>query len=326
MTQLAMVDVEQRPIDAEQTRLARRYLLGELSQAENEAFESRYFGDPDLFRELSATEDDLIDSYVRSGLSRTERVDFESHFLSVPSRIERVKFARTLAEYAAAENQDSAASVSLAENARSVRSRIRLQPLRLRWAAACLALIVSGGAIWVAHTNQQLRSRLHEVQVQQAELRGHEQDLNRRLEEARSQLQQERSRTGDPIPLAAQLRRPGTSLVILSLVTDSFRSIETMPTLPLAPGISNVWLFLNEAPEKPGRYDVSIETAEGEQVFEKRDTTLQHVSVNRKMIALDLPAGIFKSGDYILSLAAHSRESNSDSASATYAFRVKAVH
>jgi hypothetical protein len=103
--------------------------------------------------------------------------------------------------------------------------------------------------------------------------------------------------------------------------------MQTMPTLPLAPGISNVLLLLDEAPEKPGRYDLSIETADGQQVFEKRDSTLQHVSANGKIIAVELPAGIFKSGDYILSLAEQARDSNNhDEASTTYAFRVKAAH
>jgi hypothetical protein len=43
------------------------------------------------------------------------------------------------------------------------------------------------------------------------------------------------------------------------------------------------------------------------------------------MIVLELPAGIFQSGDYILSLA-QAGASNNNAASATYAFRVKAAH
>jgi len=322
-----MVDIDEKPIDTEQTRIARRYLLGELSTAEKEAFESRYFEDPELFHELGTAENDLIDSYVRNGLPERERENFESHFLRVPSRIERVKFARTLREYAGiAGHRNPSTSWSLVRNARSVGPRLWLQRPGLQWAAACFVLLVSGSAAWFAYNNQQLRSRLYEAQAQQGELRGHEQELNRRLEEAQVQHHQEQPGTGEPVPLAAQLRRPGTPLVILSLATDNFRGMETMPTLPLAPGISNVVLFLNQAPEKPGPYDLSIETAEGQQIFKKRAADLQHVSADGKTIALELPGAIFKSGDYILSLAAQAEGNNHDAASASYDFRVKVGH
>lgn len=72
-----------------------RYLLGELPAEEQEAFERRYFGDPELLDRMDAVEDDLIDDYVRNALTPEQRQQFERHFLD-PRRRERVRMAEAL--------------------------------------------------------------------------------------------------------------------------------------------------------------------------------------------------------------------------------------
>ena len=75
----------------------RRYLLGELSEAELDRVEERLFAaaDRDSEEQLSPAEDELIDSYVRGELSASEREHFESWFLTSPRRRERLELART---------------------------------------------------------------------------------------------------------------------------------------------------------------------------------------------------------------------------------------
>jgi len=72
----------------------RRYLLGELSEAERESVEERLFANDQYSEHLSLVEDDLIDSYVRRELHGDELAHFESHFLSSPRCLERVSFAQ----------------------------------------------------------------------------------------------------------------------------------------------------------------------------------------------------------------------------------------
>jgi hypothetical protein len=90
-----------------QDRLITRYLLGALSQAEQQHFEVKYFEDDDLFAKVEAVEQDLIDSYVRGELSIKEVKSFEARFLSTPTGRERVELARVLLEKMASQSEEA---------------------------------------------------------------------------------------------------------------------------------------------------------------------------------------------------------------------------
>lgn len=72
------------------------YLLGELSEHEQEQLEARYFADDALFEQLLAIEDELIDRYARGEISGPERLRLERHFMKSPARRKRVRFAEAL--------------------------------------------------------------------------------------------------------------------------------------------------------------------------------------------------------------------------------------
>ena len=73
-----------------------KYLLGELSEREQERLEARYFVDDALFELLLAIEDELIDRYARGEVMGRERRRLEHHFLKSPARRKRVRFAGAL--------------------------------------------------------------------------------------------------------------------------------------------------------------------------------------------------------------------------------------
>ena len=81
----------------------RRYLLGELDQAETQALEERFMRDDGLFDLLLVSEDELIDDYVDGVLSAGERKKFDSLFCSTPERHRKLNFATALRKYVAAE-------------------------------------------------------------------------------------------------------------------------------------------------------------------------------------------------------------------------------
>ena len=82
----------------EQTAV-RQYLLKQLSQAEQEAFELRLLTDEALSEELEIVEDELIDEYLANELSKEERVSFEETFLAHPERRRKLKGGRALNRY-----------------------------------------------------------------------------------------------------------------------------------------------------------------------------------------------------------------------------------
>ena len=74
----------------------RNYLLGELTEPEQAALESKYFGDKDKFEEVCAAENDLIDDYLLGNLSTHDRGRFEQAYLSSPERLRKVQFAGSM--------------------------------------------------------------------------------------------------------------------------------------------------------------------------------------------------------------------------------------
>jgi CHAT domain-containing protein/exonuclease VII small subunit len=77
----------------------RRYLLGELPEAEMLPFEERLMTDDPLFEMLLVIEDELIDESVAGELSAEEQARFEAYFLATPRRRERLELARALHDY-----------------------------------------------------------------------------------------------------------------------------------------------------------------------------------------------------------------------------------
>jgi hypothetical protein len=69
------------------------YLLGEPPETEREGIEERYLFDEQYGELLEELETDLVDAYVEGTLSRTQRRDFESHYLVTLERKTAVQAA-----------------------------------------------------------------------------------------------------------------------------------------------------------------------------------------------------------------------------------------
>src|SRR5262249_42108658 len=81
-----------------QRELMSRYLLGELTEAEQEEIEEAYITDPSFLQELLAMRYELIDGFVQGSLDDSEHKRFEQRLRSSPPLQEKVEFARALFE------------------------------------------------------------------------------------------------------------------------------------------------------------------------------------------------------------------------------------
>lgn len=72
------------------------YILGELSEQEQEQVEKEYFEDADYFAQLISAEDSLIGRYLRGELTESEQAQFGKAFLADPRRRRRVETYRAL--------------------------------------------------------------------------------------------------------------------------------------------------------------------------------------------------------------------------------------
>ena len=73
-----------------------QYLSGQVSQEERTELEDRYFADDDLFEEIVAVENELIDLYVQGKLTALEMKQCETCLLTTAERRQQIEFARSL--------------------------------------------------------------------------------------------------------------------------------------------------------------------------------------------------------------------------------------
>jgi hypothetical protein len=268
------------------------YLLGNLSEEEEARVEDNAFADPNYLGVLEATEADLIDTYVRGGLSQSERRAFERRFLTSPKRRSQVEFARALARVAA-ESPEPIRPVSRP----TWFSFITGSSPALRFAAGFAALICIAAPSWLIFQNAAMRSRVAVLESQRRELETNEQGLRRQLseEENRSgalaaELQQQPPRSKAPVI---------ASLVLLSGVSRAETRIEQLVLNPSAQ-IAHIEIQL-EARDDYRRFRAELRTRRGEEVLTRNNLPRRRASAGYG-ISFDVPASALSVGEYELAL------------------------
>lgn len=77
----------------------RQYLLGQLTDLEQQKVEERLLTEDDLFEELEVSKDELVEEYLAGQLSRNEHEWFEQNLLTSPEGKQRRVFTRALNRY-----------------------------------------------------------------------------------------------------------------------------------------------------------------------------------------------------------------------------------
>src|SRR5262245_25756733 len=130
--------------------LIQRYLLGELAEADQTALEQELLTDRETFDQVWALENELIDSYVRDEMARSERERFERHYLTSPLHRERVAIARSFLMKIDRVSEETA-EVRMVDQPGPWWQRfsgLRWWPSPAWAGALVVALLLAGGAIW----------------------------------------------------------------------------------------------------------------------------------------------------------------------------------
>jgi hypothetical protein len=154
----------------------RSYLLGTVDRDHKTQFEERILSEPDTYEELLIVEEELIDQYVAGGLSKLEREQFETHFLTTAKRQKNLRFGQLLRRYVnshsgpLAQHDFSAAAIPhVSETAPAIKSSMfSLSPTGGR---PLLAFCVAGVALlgitlfgWIAFRRSPARSVQHSAE------------------------------------------------------------------------------------------------------------------------------------------------------------------
>jgi anti-sigma-K factor RskA len=127
-----MISEKEPLINVTDDQLARRYLLGFLTEAERDAVEERLLADGGFTAVLESAERDLYDEYASGALSAQERKQFRLYMDSHPDSTRRLRFATVLSK------------------------RRQASPPMWRWmlTAAAALLFMVGGAVWFLSRDQ----------------------------------------------------------------------------------------------------------------------------------------------------------------------------
>lgn len=124
----------------------RRYLLGQLEEAEQEQLELRLLTDPSFIEEFDTVVDEIADQYAGDELERKERERVEQYFLTSAERQKKVHFARELMQRAATERDvRRVATTPRPGFVESVRAYWRTLSVGLRSAVATAMIVIVTG-------------------------------------------------------------------------------------------------------------------------------------------------------------------------------------
>ena len=284
-----------------------RYLLGDLSEPEQIAFEREFFADPVVFEQLVQTETALVDDYARGRLSPRLRKQFEQYYLAHPSRRERAAFAEALAtkiddvqHTASVEQTDRRGSVW--QDALSALGGGRV--LRVSMATIAAVLMLTTGLLFVQ--TGRLRRDLVETQIAKEAAEQRERDLQRQLSTARAQAP-ESANEPQPSPAAPP------AVVSLLLSIGSVRGADTgpAPTLVISPQTRQVRIeFALGQQDYPG-YRVALKTIAGPDVFTREHLKPQS-TISGPSLILTVPADRLSAGDYVLAVSGENASAELD--------------
>jgi hypothetical protein len=298
-----------------QEDLIKRYLLGELSEAEQTALEDEYFINPSEYNRLCKVEDELLDAAARGALSEIDRERFERSYLTNPQRRRHMMFARALTQVVDENRAAKRDAPQTAGRARIERpgsglswlSHLARLPSGLRLAlSATAALLILLGGTWLVIETSRLRARLAEALRESEARRLQEQTQARQiadLEAQYKQLAEERERLQAQLQAAKENVSTAPAPVIYALSLRAFRDPGGQEPQPLIipHGAKEASLRINLTEHAFPGYQVMLLTTDGKEVFAIKGLSPQ-ASRNGYVLIVSIPTSKFADGDNVISL------------------------
>ncbi len=294
----------------------KRYLLGELTEEDQQQLEERLLTENEYFERLQLIEDELVDEYLGGGLSPAEREKFDSHFLSTPERYQKLRIASALRRYVSA-----AALVEEPEPVRSApppTSPWQLlkaflwgqNPVLGYFLAAALLLIVLGGT-WSMVSSRRLQNQLEWVKAQQSTS---EQELQRQLGEQRArggQLAEELEREKHQRAVLEEEKRSlitslherlGPSTLSLALTPGLVRGTETTKKLSIPSSGSLIRFELQSPGDDFKSYTASLHNDEGDEIVTRYKLKARPMR-GSTVVVMNVTSEDVPQGDYYVQLS-----------------------
>jgi hypothetical protein len=294
-----------------------RYLLGDLPETEQTAVEQEYFVDQEKFEEVWATENDLVDRYVRGRLSRRERELFERNYLQSAKHRERVAISRKLLEAADRQVAENGGAIVPAPGRLMETFKALVTPRFLAPATAFLLLLST--LSWMMIERSRLNEELGKTQAQLSDQQRREREIERQLAAEREQGAQLKSRIDRLLESIAQ--RPSlTPPSILSFLlkpggpTRTEGEPQQQITIPRETDLVKLQMKFEKGDSR--RFQAAIRAVDSPQVWSQRS-----LKPGAGVITVTVPANKLPMNDYILTLSATTPAGETEEIN-RYVFRV----
>lgn len=283
-------------------QLVVQYLLGSIPEEEAGRLDELSIANDDFADRLRAVENDLVDAYVRGGLSGESLDRFQAHYLASPHRREKVRFAESLQALC---DRWPVASPQKEGSARWW----AFSPAWAFAAAACLLLLAGG---YLLYDNSRLRDQVTRAQLDREALQQSHQDLQRQIQEQRIPAAEvPASQPPTPSPVSAM------ALVLL----PQTRGSGPLTTIALLPAADQAKFELElESGDFDSYQAVLKDPATGRTVWSSGKLKAMSRGESKR-VSISLPGGLLRTQNYVLDLFGVPRAGAGEFLS-SYAFRV----
>lgn len=252
------------------------YLLGNLPEPDEMRLEEEYLNNSDFQDRLLIIEDELVDAYLQEELSADERKQFEAGFLASPRGRRKLELSKSLMLLSSAQKPTSGPKLSLF--------------FSMRWAfavAALLLLFVVGWAIrqeiWQHPATERAGAKPNETN-----------------HEAPAMSAPQVNKT--PTPTEGPLEHPQTPVIASIILRPLARNIEQSPQMKIPQGALHVKIQLDLEADNHKSYKAALLDGADDVKWSERNLKSQPTASGHAVV-LQLPAAVFKKGQYTLLLS-----------------------
>jgi outer membrane murein-binding lipoprotein Lpp len=292
----------------------RRYMLGELTELEQQVYEGRLLSDDEMFRDVEelaeVVQDELVEDYLAGELSETQRRAFERYQLVCPKIKEMRLVQEALRRYPKRQ---------VRRQAFFERLRLWFQlPLRpaLAFAAALTLLLIAGG-IWSRREFGQLSRNLDQVSLRSSTLTSKVESLQRELDQERRDrdaLSQELVAAKSGVERVSQTHQSIASrqtggILSFVLLPGLQRSSGAAARMVLSSGQNVLELKLDIGLDEYVSYQATVFNSANEMIVEQQHLSAVHVA-DRVYVLVHLPTPILRDDDYVVILRGVNRNGN----------------
>lgn len=258
--------------------LIKRYLLGDLDEAEREKIEAQLLRDEGMLAAISEVQDELLDDYALDVLSDRDRSLFDMNFVLSPERLHKLRFSTALAKYTEVNFSKTSSMQASAPLTPRHGFFVFLERNRLAVAVSFgIVLLAIGFFGWKAYQGYQLEKRATELLIRQ-----------KQIEEDLAKLN------------AQDLSTRQSSMAFLTL-RPLLRGSKEANRAAISANTEILQLKLETYENEFAVYQAVIETYEGIGRYSINNLNAQ-IDDGRKLVVLYVPLYLLPSGSYQIHL------------------------